>query len=52
MKMANIIASRSQMVPNAGSIGEYIFFTFFSVGTIKDLVERRGLNHGVKAVRP
>lgn len=24
----------------------------FSVSTMKDLVDRRGLNHGVKAVRP
>lgn len=41
MKTVNIIAR---------STGEYVFFRFFSVITIKDVVERRGLKVA-KAVR-
>lgn len=45
----------SQQKPDDPLCGVHrtIYFLYiFSVSTIKDLVERRGLSHGVKAVRP
>lgn len=54
MKKGNIIASRSQMTPNVGSKGETLRVSFsytFSVSIIKDLVERRGFNQVVNAMR-